>query len=273
MAANIIRIVSDVHYADRSSRVRSLEQLCPLLEGAASFVFNGDTLDTRPDRNPQRTAQRRREVLGFFSSAGPPVTFLTGNHDPDISRLHALEFEAGRILVTHGDVLFDAIVPWAKDAPAIRQKILAALAAIPEDGSRLLEGRLAAFRSVAATIPQRHQSEPDPLRYALRLAGDTVWPPQRALSILRAWREAPGRAAALARRHRPKARLIVIGHTHIPGVWRTASGIAVVNTGSFCRPFGAMVAEIAAGAIRVRRIESRQGAFHPGATVTEFELQ
>jgi predicted phosphodiesterase len=270
VGAHLIRIVSDVHYADRSSRVRSLGQLRPLLEGATSFVFNGDTLDTRPDRNPQRTAERRREVLEFFASAGTPVTFLTGNHDPDLSRQHAVEFEGGRILVTHGDVLFDTIVPWAKDAAAIRQKVLAALAALPEDGSCRLDGRLAAFRSVAATIPQRHQSEPDPLRYALRLVGDTVWPPHRALSILRAWREAPGRAAALARKHRPRAKFIIIGHTHRPGVWQTASGIVVVNTGSFCRPFGTMAAEVADGSIRIRRVELRDGEFHPGARVAEF---
>jgi len=186
VGAELIRIVSDVHYADRSSRVRELGQLRPLLEGATSVVFNGDTLDTRRDRIPQRTAERRREVLDFFAAAGTPVTFLTGNHDPDLSRQHAVEFEAGRILVTHGDVLFDAIVPWAKDASAIRRKVLAALAALPDDGGCRLDGRLAAFRSVAASIPQRHQSEPDPLRYALSLAGDTVWPPRRVFSILRA---------------------------------------------------------------------------------------
>jgi predicted phosphodiesterase len=272
VGAHLIRIISDVHYADRSSRVRSLGQLRPLLDGATAFVLNGDTLDTRTDRIPQRTAERRREVLEFFASAGTPVTFLTGNHDPDLSRQHAVEFEAGRVLVTHGDVLFDAIVPWARDAEAIRMKIVAALAAMPEDGSCRLDSRLAAFRSVAASIPQRHQSEPDPFRYALSLAGDTVWPPRRALSLLRAWREAPGRAAALARRHRPRARFIVIGHTHAPGVWKTASGIVVVNTGSFCRPLGAMVAEVSAGSIRIRRIEATRGEFHPGSPVAEFSI-
>jgi predicted phosphodiesterase len=266
----LIRIVSDVHYAERSSRVRSLGQLRPLLDGAASFVFNGDTLDTRPDRVPQRTADRRREVLEFFAGAGTPVTFLTGNHDPDLSRQHALELEGGRVLVTHGDVLFDNIVPWGRDAASIGEKVVAALAALPGDSGKGLDGRLAAFRSVAATIPQRHQSEPDPFLYALRLAGDTVWPPFRALKILRAWREAPGRAAALAQSHRPRARFIVIGHTHVPGVWRTASGIVVVNTGSFCRPFTAMAAEVSPGWIRIRRIEERRGEFRPGAKVAEF---
>ncbi len=267
-----IRILSDLHYGDRSCRVQSLEQLRPLLDGAASIVLNGDTLDTRQGRHPQRTAQKRREVLDFFAGAGLPVTYLTGNHDPDFSREHALEFESGRILVTHGDVLFEAIVPWARNAAEIRHKILAALLALPGDAGSRLDGRLHAFRQVAASLPQRHQMEPDPLRYALSLAGETVWPPQRVLSILRAWREAPGRAAALARRHRPKARFIAIGHTHRPGVWRTASGIVVVNTGSFCRPFGAMALEITPGRLRVRQIEARAGRFHPGAAVAEFPV-
>jgi predicted phosphodiesterase len=214
----------------------------------------------------------RREVLEYFGASGTPVTFLTGNHDPDLSAQHELEFAGGRVFVTHGDVLFDNIVPWSRDAAVIRTKIVAALAALPGDSSSRLEGRLSAFRSVAGSISQLHQSETNPLRYAVRLAGDTVWPPHRALSILRAWREAPGRAATLARKHRPRAGFIVIGHTHKPGVWRTPSGVIVVNTGSFCRPFGAMAAEITGDGIRIRRLESRGGDFHPGPSVAEFSL-
>jgi predicted phosphodiesterase len=272
VGSRITRIISDVHYGDRSSRVRSLGQLRPLLAGADAFILNGDTLDTRPDRNRERTEAMRREVLDFFGSSGIPVTFLTGNHDPDVSRIHELGLEGGQILVTHGDVLFESIVPWSQDAPMIRSKVIAALAAAPDDGTCALESRLSAFRSVAGSIPQRHQSERDPLKYALRLAGDTVWPPDRALKILRAWREAPGRAAALARKHRPKAKFVFIGHTHKPGIWKMASGVVVINTGSFSRPFGALVAEVQAAGIRIRKVEAKGGEFRPGRTVAEFSL-
>jgi UDP-2,3-diacylglucosamine pyrophosphatase LpxH len=268
----LTRILSDVHFGDRACRVRSFSQLRPCLDGAGSLVFNGDTLDTRPGKHPERTALLRGEVLDFAASAGPAVTFLSGNHDPDISGQHALEFAGGLILVTHGDVLFDSIVPWSKDAPVIRSRLTAALAALPGDEAASLEGQLRAFRSVSASVPQLHQSETNPLRYAVRVAGDTVWPPYRALAILRAWREAPARAAALARRHRPKARFIIIGHTHRPGVWRTHSGVIVINTGCFSRPFEAMAAEISPGGICVRRVERRGGAFHPGRPVAEFPL-
>ena len=272
MGSALTRIVSDVHYADHSSRVRSLEGLRPLCEGATTLVYNGDTVDTRPQKGGHNPSELRLEVLQTLGSFGTPTVFLTGNHDPDISKEHALELAGGRILVTHGDVLFDNKVPWSKDAILIRQRVIAALAALPEDGSCKLDSRLAAFRKVAATIPQHHQSEKDPLRYAIKLAGDTVWPPKRLLSILQAWREAPGRAAALAGRHRPKAEFILIGHTHKPGVWKMPSGIVVVNTGSFCRPFGALAADITADKVQVRLVESKRGAFHVGRKIAEFPL-
>jgi predicted phosphodiesterase len=272
VGSELIRIVSDIHYADRVTRVRSLEQLRPLLDGVSSFVLNGDTVDTRPDANPGRTAQNRRQVLDFFGSAGTEVRFMTGNHDPDLSSLHELQLAGGRVLVTHGDILFDNIVPWSRDANMMHQKILAAFAAEPPGAPRDLESRMRIFRAVAASIPQRHQSEPNLLRYAVRFACDTVWPPNKAFTILRAWREAPGRAADLARTHRPKAGFVVMGHTHRPGVWKTPSGVTVVNTGSFCRPFGALVAEVRPGFLAVRRVEIRNGDFHAGPTVAEHSL-
>ena len=272
MGAPITRIVSDVHYGERSSTVRSFRQLAPLADGAAALVFNGDTFDSRPAKEPRITEDLRREVLGFSGSAGVPVSFITGNHDPDFSQSHSMEFADGRIFVTHGDVLFDNIVPWSQDAGVMRTRVIAALAALPDEGARRLEERLAVFRSVSASIPQRHQAEKNPVLFALRLAGDTVWPPGRFLTILKAWREAPDRAAALARGHRPKARFVVIGHTHKPGVWRTAPGVVVINTGSFSRPFGSVAADISEEGIRVRRVEARRGEFLPGPTLAEFPL-
>jgi predicted phosphodiesterase len=266
------RIISDVHYGDRASRVRSLEQLRPLLEGPGALILNGDTTDTRPEKDREQTERRRREVLDFFGRCGIPVTFLTGNHDPDVSGVHQMSLEGEKIFVTHGDILFDSIVPWSRDAPMIRSKLIAALAAVPDTGSGALERRLGVFRAVAGAVPQRHQTERDPVKYALRFVSDTVWPPGRALKILRAWREAPGRAASLARKHRPKARFVMIGHTHKPGFWRTEAGVVVINTGSFCPPFGAIAADVEPGKIRIRKIDFTRGQFHPGRTVAEFQI-
>ncbi len=270
--APLIRIFSDVHYGDRGSRVRSLDQLSPLVHGPGALVLNGDLLDTRPGPDPDRTRADRIAAQDFFARAGTPTTFVTGNHDPDLSTVHALELAEGRLLATHGDVLFDDIVPWGRDAAVISRRIHAEFAAIPAEAAPLLERRLAALRRVAAAIPQRHQSERHLLRYLAGLAADTLWPPHRLRSVLRAWRELPERAAALARDHRPRARFIVVGHTHRPGIWTTPSGVVVINTGSFGPLLGGLLADVVPGALRIRRIESRRGEFHAGDKVAEFAL-
>jgi len=270
--APLIRIFSDVHYGDLSSRVQRLDQLAPLARETGALVVNGDLLDTRPGPDPRRTRDDWAAVTAFFARSGVPTTFVTGNHDPDISSHHVLELADRRVLLTHGDILFDAIVPWGRDAATIRRMIRAAFAAIPEASAPLLERRLAALRQVAAVIPQRHQSERSLAKYLWGLASDTLWPPHRALHVLRAWRELPTRAAAFAQAHRPEARFILVGHTHRPGLWRTPSGVVVINTGSFGRPFGGLLAELTGDTLRVRRIALRGGQFHPGEKVAELPL-
>lgn len=270
--ADFTRIFSDVHYGDRASRARSLAQLAPLLHGPAALVLNGDTLETRPGPSPERSARILAEVQAFFPRHVPSVTFLTGNHDANLTPHHALELAGGEIFVTHGDILYDDLVPWSQDAPLIRRLLAKEFSTIATAQREILETRLALFRRVATAIPQRHQSELNPLKYAIQLANDTVWPPMRLIRILRCWRQMPELAAALLRRHRPRAKFIIIGHTHRPGVWRRPDGLVVINTGSFSRPFGGCVVDVLPGRLIVRRTEARRGEFHPGATIAEFAL-
>jgi predicted phosphodiesterase len=253
VAGDLIRILSDIHFGDRASRVHELPQLRPLLSGVTHLVLNGDTLDTRPGPFPAHTAECCAAVLDFFAREVAATTFLTGNHDPDFSARHYLDFAAGRVFVVHGDIFFEDIVPWGRDAPQIAHLIEVELRNVPAALRHDLDQRLAVFRRVAAAVPQRHQSERNPLKYLVRFLADTVWPPLRVFRILRAWREAPARAAALAQRHRPAAKFIVSGHTHRPGIWPRA-GLTVINTGSYCRPLGGMCVD------HVRR--SRGGTAH-----------
>ena len=267
----LIRIISDVHYGDRSSRVERLEQLRPLCEGVSTLVLNGDTLDTRKGPYPLLTARYRAEVGEFFAGAAPAVLILTGNHDPNLSSVHALDLAGGEVFVTHGDILFRSIVPWGRDAAVIGERMAAALAARPA-ANRPLEDQLEILRLVAASIPQRHQSERNGLKYAVRFAMDCAWPPHRLMKVLRTWRDLPALASALAARHRPRARFAVEGHTHRPGVWRTPSGVVVVNTGSFCRPFGGIAVDVEAHRLVVRKLVARGGDYRPGKVVAQFPL-
>lgn len=272
MPAEFTRIFSDVHYGDRSSRVRQLAQLAPLLEGVPALILNGDTLETRPGPTPQLVTEQRAEVLEFFPRHAPRVTFLTGNHDADLATHHALELADGAIFVTHGDILYENIVPWSLDVGLIQRRLAEAFSAAPPTQRQVLETQLEIFRRVAMTIPQRHHSERNFWKYTYHFACDTLWPPHRFLHILRAWREMPDRAAALLRQHRPQAKFILVGHTHHPGIWRRPDGVVVINTGSFSRPFGGLVVDVAPGRLTVRRIVARRGEFHPGLVVAEFAL-
>jgi predicted phosphodiesterase len=272
VANELIRIFSDIHYGDRSSRVRSLAQLAPLFEGAGTVVLNGDSLDTRQGPYPDRTAEIRAEATAFFGRANARIVLMTGNHDPDLSPLHVQTLAGGQVMVTHGDVLFENIVPWGRDVPLIRRIVSEEQArhAHLDDGS--LEARLTIFRHACARIPQRHQVEQNRWKHLLSYTLDTFWPPQSAGRVLWAWQVAPERAATLAETHRPKARFVIIGHTHRPGIWRTRNGRVVINTGSFTRPLGSCVVELTPGRLRVRRVVARAGTFVPDRTMAEFAL-
>ncbi|MCX6955111.1 MAG: metallophosphoesterase family protein [Verrucomicrobia bacterium] len=272
MPVSLTRIFSDVHYGDHASRVQRLAQLRPLLDGVTHLVLNGDTLDTRRGPRPAYTAQLRADVLGWAATSGLPTTLLTGNHDPDLTGDHTLELADQRVFVTHGDINFDNIVPWGRDAAAIERLLAAGLAELAPAARDRLEDRLALWRRVSAQIPQRHQSEANRLKYLLHFAGDTVWPPLRIFRILAAWRHAPDYAAALTRRHRPRAQFVLNGHTHRPGVWRHASGVTVINTGSFCPPSAGYAVDVSPDRLSVRQIEFRGGDYHPGPAVAEFAL-
>lgn len=270
--ANYTRIFSDIHYGDRSSRVHALAQLRPLLDGPAALVLNGDTLDTRIGPSPARTAAMREEVQTFFPRQVPATTFLTGNHDADFTTVHEVEFVRGQVYVTHGDILYPDIVPWSQDAPMMRKRLAEEFAKLPPAAQSDLSSRFAVFRRVAFSIPQRHQSQRNPIKYAVGFAQDTIWPPSRLWQILRAWQDLPDLAAAFVRQHRPAARFIVVGHTHRPGIWPRPDGLTVINTGSFSRPLGGTVVDLSPGRLVVRRVESRRGEFRPGTVLAEFAL-
>jgi predicted phosphodiesterase len=268
----VTRVLSDIHFGDQATRVRRLDQLRPLFDGIAHVVLNGDTLDTRPGPHPAHTAACRAEVLDFFPRAAPKVTFVTGNHDPDFSPHHRVDLADGQVFVTHGDIAFDNIVPWGRDARLIGEKIAGGLATLPADQRGDLDQQLAVWRQAAASIPQRHQSEPHSLKYTLSFFADTIWPPWRFLKVAQAWREEAPRLVELARRHRPRARFVLAGHLHRTQVWRAPSGIVTINTGSFCPPLGGCAVDVGPRQLVVRRIERRANEFRVGGIVAEFPL-
>lgn len=271
MPGELIRIFSDIHFGDRASWVQRLAQVRPLLDGVDRLVLNGDTMDTRRGPAPAYTAECRAQMLDFFHRHSASTTYLTGNHDADLSSQHHLDLAGGSVFVVHGDVFFDEIVPWGRDAALISRLIADELRQLPPALAHDMEQRLLAFRRVAASIPQRHQSERNVLKYAVRFFSDVFYPP-RLLNVLRAWRQLPIRANEFVQRHRPQAKFILTGHTHRPGVWPMPSGVSVINTGSFCPPFGGCTVDLLPDSLTIRRIVRRAGEFRPGSVIAHFPL-
>lgn len=266
------RILSDLHFGDRASQLTALSQVRPLLESADHVVLNGDTLDTRPGPHPTHTAEVRAAVADFFPRHARAITFVTGNHDPDLGDTHELQLGGGEIWITHGDVFFDDIVPWGNDAPLMRERLVAELQVLPPEQRAEPAVLFAAVRRVAFSVPQRHQSERNPWKHAWHYFGDSVWPPTRFMRILQAWRDGPRLAAEFSARHRPRSRFVLCGHTHRPGLHRWPDGRVVLNTGSFCRPLGGWAIDVTGGRLLGRPIVRRRGEFSLADPVVEFAL-
>lgn len=271
MAAARYRIISDLHFADQASRVTELAQLAPLLDDTDQLICNGDTMDTRPGPAPDTTAATLDTLQSFVRAAGIPVQFITGNHDPDISDRHFALLAGEKVLLTHGDILYDSIVPWGRDA-ALAGEFVRELRNSASTRPHDLRSLLQIHRDSARRIPQRHQAERDGLKYLASFLGDTLWPLDRVWRILKAWRQMPALAHALLETHCPDARFLIIGHTHRPGIWPLANGAVLINTGSFCPPTGRQLVDLTATELLVRRIEQRRRDFHAGRVIARFAL-
>lgn len=265
----MLRILSDLHLHDARSQVRALSQIEPLLAGVRTLVLNGDTCEMRRGL----TAAQLAEVKTFFTARVPEVVFVTGNHDPDISEMHEYLAVDGRLWVTHGDVCFDDLTPWSRHAADIRREVAAQLALEPRADYTQLPVRFRIARHIART--EAHV--PDLVTRTWRSHASWFWrtffPPTQVLAMLRCWRDLPRRAAELARSQRTSAQVVVTGHVHFPGVWRTAHGPTIINTGSFFRPLGGNLVDVIGDRVQVRRIDRARDVFRPGKLLAEIRLR
>lgn len=271
VVSGITRIISDLHYGDPASRVRSLAGLQPLFAGADRVVFNGDSIETRERPASEEADNVRQEFTEFLRSSVPGGTAITGNHDPDISTIHHLELLGGVVLVTHGEVLFENLVPWSHELPEIREFYRQELAALPVAAREAPGDRLAACKRACARFELSENPNPRHPWGRLRRVFRIFWPPRCTFAMMKAWRELPERAAAFALQFRPGTRFVVVGHTHWPGVW-IRSNTVIINTGSFRPPFGCYAVDASPEQIVVRRVRSSDGRFALGRVVAVFAL-
>ena len=257
-----IRIISDLHFGLSASLLENAGQLAPLLSGAKSVIFNGDTVETRLPQKKDDAPALVAALDAACAATGAQPFYINGNHDPLLSPLNHADLCGGAVLVTHGDLLFHNISPWSKkNARLMGAAHSELLAAFDDDALLDFEKHLDASKRASLAVEMKDLHLPHG-RFAqmLFLLGQ-LWPPERPFQILRCWLETPRRAVALARTFRPQAHIILLGHTHRAGIWHIGPRI-IINTGSFITFAKSFAVDVAGNSVTVRKIvRNRRGDF------------
>lgn len=273
MPADRLRIFSDLHFRDPRGLLHDLAHFAPLLGDADHVVFNGDSLDTQIPA----LARHADELRAFAARSDRETIWLSGNHDPDFSDHAELALADDRVWITHGDVFFDAIAPWSHHADELRRRLVKVSAGLSVEELAQIETRLRLHRVVSRALPEPPRLFHPGLFARAHHVAHALFPPRRLISMLHTWSTTPRVVATLARIQRPRARVVVLGHTHYPGVWRvppssTAPALTVINTGSFTPPLGGLFVELRGERLRVVRIRRGASGFAAGRTVAEIDL-
>ena len=263
----MLRILSDLHFRDATSRLLRLEDLTALLEGVSELWLNGDTCDNQSGM----TAVELNEIKDFFTDRVPHVRFITGNHDPDISADHEASAADGRIWACHGDAFLDDLVPWSRMRNKLVDRINEIRAAHPALGYESFEDRVRIMRMACIGFARECDPEQRNSWHLLRRICTEVLPPRQPWAMLHTWATFGTRAATAAAQWRPDAQVIISGHVHFPRVWRRGPR-TVINTGAFTGPLGAYAVDYADEVVTVKRIQSRDGAWHAGRIISTIPL-
>jgi predicted phosphodiesterase len=266
-----IRILSDLHLGHSASLAREVCQIEPLFRGARTVIFNGDTVEMRSERDRERADSRLQTVHDFCAEQDAASYFINGNHDPIISTINHMELDEGRVLVTHGDVLFH------ESSPHRRRRFRSAMLDRKVDElspTELLhfEKILATNKRVTAFVDDYGFSIPDGQWGKFTTFMKQTWPPRRLVNLVSSWTSTHVNAINLVRVYRPHARVIVVGHTHFPGIWHR-HGYTVINTGSYLPVLGRLAVDFEGGHVTVRKVIFRRGRFHLGRTISRIPLR
>lgn len=266
----IVRILSDLHFRDRGSRLQDPDALLPLMQGVEHLVINGDALEARHPNSVGLLLELRQ----FFARLNAQITWVAGNHDPEISAHQEVQLAGGALWATHGDIFWESAAPWSRQAAYVRRLVREERIKRRMDPDRSeIEELFSAHRAAHIRVGAHHDPTDHSPRGKLKHLFTALFPPTQVWSMLRCWQSSPRLAARWAQKHRPRARFVVYGHTHFPRCWQFRDlGITVINTGSFTKPFGALCVDVAGERVLVRRVVENAGGFEAGPIWREFPL-
>lgn len=262
-----VRIISDLHLGHRVSRIERVESLRPLIAGAATVIFNGDTWQELARELKERSRRMLGELKEICCQEGCLPVFLPGNHDPGWPGKGYVELCGGTVVVTHGDALLRDGSPWKREILTGRERVEELWKLRPGAHSDVNERHLLA-REIAIALPS--SSHPGGRKFWQR-AFDAVSPPQRGIEMVKAWWRQPENGTAFCDRYFPDAEFLLIGHFHRGGSWR-CGGRRIINTGSFLNPGRARWVEIADGWLSHGLIDESGGSCRKGRVFDRWRL-
>ncbi|MCK4873538.1 MAG: metallophosphoesterase family protein [Phycisphaerales bacterium] len=256
-------VLSDLHIGHAASLIDDPASLAPLLQDAGTVIFNGDTIEIDLSLPIAEACQHVDRLLQVTDRAGVTPIFVAGNHDPSLVTCRHLDLCDGHVLVTHGDCLHPSIAPWSGQARFARKlfrelMLQAEYGQVGETDPMNAALRAGQLTAIAVSRTFAHPQGGGRLLAQLMHVARFAVKPHRVLQILLYWHQLPHLAARFAQRYRPNARVMLIGHSHRPGVWRIG-GRVIINTGAF-QPLGSpALARIADGTVAYHRIVHTHG--------------
>ncbi|NQU44265.1 hypothetical protein HQ520_13330, partial [bacterium] len=185
-----------------------------------------------------------------------------------------LELAGGRVLVTHGHIVYPGVSPWRPGHRLIERLRGEARAALSQDRRETLSGELEAaalaLEEYYADIKKWRTCRP----FLSRLVGLPWWlaRPDSLWRLIRARHGHPAQAATILEKFNLPARFLIIGHFHRSGVWPIGQRV-VINTGHYGRHLGSpMRVVISENLLRCEQVREEVDGYKVGPETARFHL-
>ena len=229
-----LRMVSDWHLGHPGSQIEKISQVSHLLHGVGTLVMVGDGREELVESWREKADSLWDELQRACEERGVVFVALTGNHDPGASPEGWMALDEGRVLVTHGDMVYETSSPWSRELFERRDEVQEVLST--RDCSNL-EERWHCAREIGCLLRPNAKMSPNFLAY-LKLA---LWPPERLVEVGKVWAGFAKEGDRFLNQFAPEVETLVCGHFHRGGQFQVGKR-NVLNTGSLmkmCRGFAA----------------------------------
>ncbi|MAC20046.1 MAG: hypothetical protein CMJ23_10310 [Phycisphaerae bacterium] len=257
-----VLVISDLHLGRTGMTERS-EEIAPLIDAASTLVINGDVAELHVRTWAEDAVRELEGLRARCRRSGTQLLVLAGNHDPEITKRRHLLLAAGGLLVTHGDVVHEALAPWSDAAGIIRARHRKVLEELPSSERDTLPALFEACREAAKAECEALGDLGRPTTPLTAVAK-----PWKLVAIGHFWWSHARKLDRFAELHAPTSRVILAGHSHRAAIERVGHR-TIVNTGCFGVPGPALGVVLGPDGLEVRRIlrERRSRIRRLGQTV------